>query len=350
MKDVSKIPYFQNINMEYAYDPLTKVFNKEVIINYIKHLIDDNATFTVCICDLDNFKEINDSKGHQIGDMVLKTISQKLSDELNDYGVIGRFGGDEFIFVIENIVDYDSVWKINNKLCLTISGMTMPQWENVIDNNFTITVGVTRFPIDADDYDSLFENADRALYRGKNKGRNCFVIYNEALHANVKIKPSNKIFETEQLIDYIFTELSNPKKKFNLRYNDLLEFIAHYYTLDYITISDSERFYHINYKQGSNPAPKLIPVELFDEIGLNENTLVALNNRMHLEAASERLQDYFVEQDINASVIVKCTTKTKKYAYLRVDLLRERVWTREEKIVFMTLAKLYALYSEIDNK
>ena len=176
------------------------------------------------------------------------------------------------------------------------------------------------------------------------------LIYNEALHSNVKIKPTTKLFDTEQLVDYIFNEMSNPKKKFHTKYGDVLEFVAHYFTLDYITISNEDKFLHIAYPQGSRPAPKIIPTKLFDDIALAQNTMLVLNNREHLEKASKELQDYYVDLNINASLIIKCSTKNKKYGYLRVDMQRERVWTKEEKIVFMTLAKIFALYSEMENK
>ena len=98
-----KYPYFEKIlqdrDISTVVDSLTGLISRSYIIGFIHNLIDNKIPFTLAMVDLDNFKYINDTQGHKIGDAVLSGFSSDLKRYLSDYGVAGRFGGDEFLIV-----------------------------------------------------------------------------------------------------------------------------------------------------------------------------------------------------------------------------------------------------------
>ena len=187
-----KHPYFDKlldeIRLEEILDSLTGVVSRAYIISYAKSLIERGIPFTFTIFDLDNFKFFNDTYGHRAGDEVLMDVSRSITDSVGDAGVVGRFGGDEFIIVNTRDIDYDAkkqffikLYDVDNALRKSIN----------VDGNelfLTGTSGCATYPDDALDYETLFSRVDKAMYRGKNKGRNCYIIYVEEKHKNLEIK------------------------------------------------------------------------------------------------------------------------------------------------------------------
>ena len=105
-----KNPYFakilENEDLTRIIDSLTGVISRPYIIGMIRYLIDHKIPFTAAMLDLDNFKFINDTYGHKVGDGVLQGVSSDMIDYLEDFGFIGRFGGDEFIIVNLRDLEY----------------------------------------------------------------------------------------------------------------------------------------------------------------------------------------------------------------------------------------------------
>ena len=89
-------------------DPLTGLVSKTHMIAFVQSLIEEKTPFTFGMIDLDNFKYINDTYGHSIGDQMLVSVSEALRDFLSGFGIAGRFGGDEFLFINFRDLDYDS--------------------------------------------------------------------------------------------------------------------------------------------------------------------------------------------------------------------------------------------------
>jgi len=103
--------YFSDIlkvnKIEYVVDSLTGLINRKYMLEYIKHLIDNNIPFSMAIVDLDDFKSVNDKYGHATGDYVLEHVTNDLINFVGDIGLVGRFGGDEFIIVLFGKNSYD---------------------------------------------------------------------------------------------------------------------------------------------------------------------------------------------------------------------------------------------------
>ena len=135
-------------------DELTKVYQRDVIVEYLDKLISENKPFSFGVLDIDNFKFINDGYGHLFGEDVLREFGKALKEALEGIGVVGRYGGDEFLIVVENVVDYDVIWEIWHDL-LGVSDLI--DVEEIRKLNITVTLGSSRFPKDSTSIDGLFE-------------------------------------------------------------------------------------------------------------------------------------------------------------------------------------------------
>ncbi|MBR1820299.1 MAG: GGDEF domain-containing protein [Clostridia bacterium] len=191
-EQLSRYAYFerelQQRSLEAMLDPLTGLVSRAYILNFARALIEAGTPFTFGMLDLDNFKFINDTYGHHVGDAVLMDVAKDLSEYLNGYGVAGRFGGDELLFINLRDLAYDDKKAFLNDLYL--SPMVVRKNVRLKDCApfITGTVGCATFPDDAQDYDALFSTIDKTLYRGKVKGRNCYIIYVEEKHRDIQIR------------------------------------------------------------------------------------------------------------------------------------------------------------------
>ena len=200
IEDLRKYKFFDKIideiNLAEILDPLTGLLSRAYVIRFVQSLIAENTPFTFTIIDLDNFKLINDTYGHTAGDKVLTSITKGLVEFTDGFGLAGRFGGDEILFIdLKHITKEDKVQFFED-----LYGSSNVLRKEVYFGNgaafVTGTAGCASFPEDSKDFNDLFSLIDKMLYLGKNKGRNCFTIYNEAKHKDIEIRKiaNNGIF------------------------------------------------------------------------------------------------------------------------------------------------------------
>ncbi|AFL69376.1 diguanylate cyclase domain-containing protein [Sulfurospirillum barnesii] len=158
-------------------DHLTSLANRSVLNQKLQRLIESNLEsgkkFGVLFLDLDNFKEINDSLGHDVGDMILIHVAKTLLLCTRKTDTVTRFGGDEFIILIDSIENEETLKSIASKLVETIA---QPIKIRHHDLHVTASIGVSLFPKHGTDFNALIKNADLALYLAKAEGRDTFRI------------------------------------------------------------------------------------------------------------------------------------------------------------------------------
>jgi diguanylate cyclase (GGDEF)-like protein len=149
----------------YKTDSLTGVYNKKAIMGFIDSLVERKKTmeFSVIMFDIDNFKEVNDTYGHIVGDKCIKSAINIVKSNMRIEDEIGRYGGDEFIIVMAETTGV--------KAYLAADRMRK-SIEETSDPHFTISAGVASYPSDATTTKDLISAADRALYTSKENGRN----------------------------------------------------------------------------------------------------------------------------------------------------------------------------------
>ncbi len=170
-----------------AHDALTGVHNRNALLERLEEIL-ANANrhgfpVWVAFIDLDRFKYVNDRYGHAVGDRLLITLTSRLRDVLRREDLIGRYGGDEFILVLQgdprNELSTHAIDRIMAAICepLSFDGFTL---------NITSSIGIAAFPTDGDQPSMLIERADAAMYRAKESGRNLCQFYNAEIHARVQ--------------------------------------------------------------------------------------------------------------------------------------------------------------------
>ncbi len=157
-------------------DLLTNCFNKVTTENLIRQTLKtkDNAHHAMFIFDIDNFKTINDTLGHDIGDRVLIEIAQNLQSHFRDHDIIGRIGGDEFVVFLKNTQSRELVEK---KAEMIIEAFKKANFGDEIQLQISGSIGISLYPTDGSTYEELYKAADKALYQSKLRGKNCYTFF-----------------------------------------------------------------------------------------------------------------------------------------------------------------------------
>lgn len=157
-------------------DMLTGVMNFKGIVESISEALEEKPEQAAFLfIDIDNFKVVNDSLGHDVGDDVLCEIASILCREAFGEPLIGRYGGDEFVIFFKNIKSMDSVRAYAKRVCEVIEAMEYGQKENT--PHISCSIGIVEVPKHGTDYKTLVKKADEMLYRAKQTGKNRYVIY-----------------------------------------------------------------------------------------------------------------------------------------------------------------------------
>lgn len=161
------------------HDPLTLLPNraklKLQLDNRFEH--SPSSPFALMFLDLDNFKNINDTMGHKVGDQILIEVSQRLRNTIGIFDFCARFGGDEFVIVLHNA---DTIW-IDTIARRLIETFKEPFKINETDFFLSSSIGVVLYPQDASNEEDLIKHADTAMYNAKHKGKNQFVYYHTSM-------------------------------------------------------------------------------------------------------------------------------------------------------------------------
>ena len=164
-------------NMEYAasHDALTNLLNRSAACMYMEQALkeDNSHEYALMIVDVDDFKKINDTFGHSMGDTVLKELAESMCNFFPPETLITRYGGDEFLILAKVPQDEREFSLFMKKL---VAEVTKTTWEKHADVPLTVSVGAVRVQNEAD-LRTLFDEADDVLYLAKRKGKNTYKIY-----------------------------------------------------------------------------------------------------------------------------------------------------------------------------
>lgn len=165
------------------YDFLTdlpnRVLLKERLVQAIGLAERRNASLAVLFLDLDNFKHINDSLGHAIGDQLLQAVAQRLSASMRSSDTVSRQGGDEFVVLLSEDKSAEDAALTANKICTALAA---PHSIAGHELHVTTSIGISVYPTDAQDADTLLKNADTAMYQAKQKGRNNYQFFKSIMN------------------------------------------------------------------------------------------------------------------------------------------------------------------------
>lgn len=168
-------------------DALTELPNRTAAGERFAHALGVSKRNDRLLClmflDLDDFKSINDSHGHQTGDEVLKATAQRLIAAVRSTDCVARLGGDEFLVILESVRDATQITGVAEKILKEIK---RPLQRNGADLNITASIGIAIAPNDGEDFDTICRLADIAMYHTKNAGRNNFHFFDEQMSQRVQ--------------------------------------------------------------------------------------------------------------------------------------------------------------------
>lgn len=346
---IDKFPYFATQDLSHAFDPLTEVFTRDTIKGYIQYLMKNSIPFSLFIADVDNFKYVNDGYGHKAGDGVLTSIAQFLSDTVGKRGVVGRYGGDEFLIVCEGTNDYNDVWKIGHEINMTIGNL---RFANDALPSVTLSMGVARYPIDTTDYEELWNLADKALYRGKMKGRNCFIIYLESKHKNLDLKAKRDMaFSPMYLHARIFNTLTETSNLAMAIKNQLL-FLVTYHMYDHLCIeTPSGMKFQMVHMLSKYKNFKSLDYKEFANIVDNSGLAYANKINSYSSSMSEEFINDLKEQSVVSAVYCRIGAFDKEYGYIRIDMTDTvRIWQTDELNLIISTARVIGLMLYYNHK
>ena len=190
--DVSdRVAYKQALEYQETHDTLTGAFNLYMVNIVLAEEIDNarrNGRVIAVLClDLDNFKIINESMGHNIGDTLLKHVSERLLRVVREVDILARQGGDEFIVILCDIQREEDVWPVAKNIH---SSMALPMFLNNHEVRVTASMGISLYPRDGEDPNTLLMNADSAMYKGKAEGKNKIQYFNREMYRMAKHRMS----------------------------------------------------------------------------------------------------------------------------------------------------------------
>jgi diguanylate cyclase (GGDEF)-like protein/PAS domain S-box-containing protein len=166
------------------YDELTQVSNRGMFVQQITHALAqarrNDKPLAVLYIDLDRFKNVNDTLGHEAGDVVLKEVAKRLRGCLRDSDAIGRLGGDEFAVLLEDVPPSNGA-DVAQKI---LAAMARPFIANEQQFHLGASIGISTYPGDCDDAQSLMKSADIAMYRAKEQGRNNYQFYSAKMNVH----------------------------------------------------------------------------------------------------------------------------------------------------------------------
>ena len=339
-----KYRYFEQLlkekELSYILDPLTGLIARTYMIGFTKSLIEEGISFSYGIIDLDNFKEINDTYGHSAGDMILTQVSKKLIDYLDGYGLAGRYGGDEFLFVNTKDITYDD----NKKWCDVLY-----ETDSVLKKNYPIpgnelyvtgTVGIATYPVDVQSYDELFSLIDKLLYRGKTKGRNCYIIYVEAKHKNIVIEKlrSNNLYDSFKNLTENISLSKDLKEKMRLGYEAIKNDI-HVTNMYYL--GDNDELISV---VDNNPFVRLPGIEKL--ITDNVTPISSLQRNPNADPEAVKI---FTEIDYDTILITKITDDEECYGYLICTEPKiQRIWQEYDMALMYYFGRMLAFDIKYD--
>ncbi len=196
------------------YDGLTGLPNRVLVMDRLSHAIGgakrEETGISVFFIDLDRFKDINDTLGHNIGDRLLVDIGTRLKNCVRDMDTVGRLGGDEFLLILQGLNDPQKIEKVAKKL---LSALGKPI---ILDNRELITsasIGIAVYPDDGSSSQVLLRNADAAMYQAKSQGRNTYRFFTQEMN-----RQARKRLELEGQLRHALE-----RNEFTLHYQPLID-------------------------------------------------------------------------------------------------------------------------------
>jgi len=287
-------------------DKLSGLYNRMSLMEKIEWIISNSERtdkkFAIIFLDLDNFKNINDSMGHDFGDKILVEVSKILLKSVRDNDIVSRLGGDEFVVVLsQNIEDETKIVEVLDRIKKYLS---IPVTFNDYKYYLTASMGVSIYPRDGKDVTTLLKNADIAMYKAKNLGKNNYHFFTDSLDAEIQKKVAVQKLLIEGLENGYFELYYQPKV--DVKTNK---------------ITACEALIRLN-----DPNRGLIPPNDFITIAEENNFILKLGDWIIKEAAKQLKEwENTIFKDIKISINVSAKQFQDEYLVQKIDIYTSNI-------------------------
>ena len=174
-------------------DTVTSLPNRAWLVDHLRALLEEarstETSVGVLFLDLDRFKDINDTLGHEAGDRLLRVVGERLGKAIRTDDVVARMGGDEFVVLAGGSPDMQALGGLAERIVATVDEPIQLDGTELF---ITTSIGIASFPADGGDADTLVKHADVAMYRAKDRGRNTYQFFTPALNASLHTRLSQE--------------------------------------------------------------------------------------------------------------------------------------------------------------
>ena len=223
------------------HDALTGLYNRNRLEQQIQELLVSaqrhKEGFALIFIDLDRFKNINDTLGHDAGDVLLQIVAQRLKNTVRSTDAIARIGGDEFIIILPDINKVDKIATIVRKILDSLLQPIMIKGHEIYA---TMSIGVSVYPYDGEDIATLMKNADLALYRAKELGRNNYQFCTPEMTAKAQEKMARQNAIVHALAKHEFELYYQPKMDLKTRTISGVEALLRWHNKEYENVNAEE--------------------------------------------------------------------------------------------------------------
>ena len=315
--------------------------------------------FILVLVDIDNFKHINDEYGQSVGDMILIEMVAQAKSILGNNGIIARVGGDRFLIINDIEDDYDKAHEFLFKLKLGMQDISVCKSKGI---RITLTLGSAGYPSDGK-YDLLLLKCKKALIRGKNKGRDCFIMYTKEkcgeVTLNDKIEDKINKIDTSSTKNDVYSLISSVTQLLENEIteedsiNKALNMIGNYFYIDRLSVARLDIKTHKIIKHHCWYNPKCtIKHEVYCKDDVVKDWAKALGNKNYIRVNDSKdlkddnpLKQLFLIDSTTASMSFELVVNEKSFGLIRFDMTTgSRQWQSNDFQVFLLLSQLFASY------
>ncbi len=282
------------------HDPLTGLANRNKLEQFINHILASSRRHQQCFAllflDLDRFKNINDTIGHEAGDMLLQIVAERLRSAVRNTDMVARLGGDEFVVLITDVKKTESVGLIAQKILDSVLEVIIIKGQEIYS---TTSIGISLYPYDGQTIQTLMKNADLALYRAKEHGRNNYQFYTIEMTAKAQDKLALQNALAHALV----------KNEFLLHYQPIMEIATR-------KIIGVEALLRWSNKEYGMVTPDEI-IALAEETGL-----IILVSEWVLKTACQQLKNWHEMGFSSLKMAINCSARIFKQATFVDDILK----------------------------
>jgi len=197
-------------------DSLTGLWNRIYLEEYFDRKPED-ASGTLMMLDLDNFKALNDTYGHVVGDKSLVAFGNTIIEHTNNSDVVSRIGGDEFVIVRPGVYDRETLRNFCRELIASVEIHISEVVGEILEQSVTVSIGIAQFPSDGTDFLELYNAADKALYYVKQNGKRGYHFFQDDCRTLAEMTRENNLINMEQL-KLLINENSAEKGAYQVEY------------------------------------------------------------------------------------------------------------------------------------